>query len=296
MRSLAHFSPFLAIVLLLAPNVHAQTTVGVELDEVIDNRVAAEMLRGSLDLRVKLKGAVLDKASAARIVVKEARDDRGTSLTEKSPNADFTPRDYNSGTLQFSLLSPARNATSVKIKGAVELFAPGRDPNATVKIEKALAKQDAMLTSKTLSAAKINIMLLSRAGYVAEMKKHKIDDAAIAAIRAEGKKHGASDKEIEFAIGMAKAMDAMNVEPPEGTVILSGKKADFDRIFRVEVLGADGKPISFSSREQTTHGDDTVMTLQMPSEAPAPNATLELFLLTEKSRVSSPFELTVPLP
>jgi len=37
------------------------------------------------------------------------------------------------------------------------------------------------------------------------------------------------------------------------------------------------------------------MTLD-PSEKPPANATLELVLLTDKARMSFPFELTVPLP
>jgi hypothetical protein len=107
----------LALALFLSWNlaVLAQSGVKVELDEVVDNRVNAGAWHGSLDFRVKLVGAAADKANAARIVVKEARDDRGTVLfdsTSKSPS-DFTPRDYNSGTLQFQVGSPARAAHSI---------------------------------------------------------------------------------------------------------------------------------------------------------------------------------------
>jgi len=297
MRLLSRLGPFLGILVFVPALARAQNTVGVEVDEVTDNRVAAEMLRGSLDVRVKLKGgSVLEKAAAARVLVKEAKDNLGTNLFDASSSKpDFEPREYNNGTINFGLLSPPRNASSAKIKGVVELFSPGRDPASTVKVEKALAKQDAPLSSKALAAAKINLRLLSRQGYIDEMKKHKLDDAAIASIRAEGKKHGASDKEIEMAIGMAKALDSMDAEPAEGSVILAGKKADFDRIFRVEVLGDDGKPISTSGRELSTRGDDSVMTLH-PSDKPPANASLQIQLLTEKSRVTSPFELTVPLP
>src|SRR5215212_79188 len=140
-------SLFLALIASVSA-AYAQTGVGVELDEVVDNRVSAGMVTGSLGLRVKLKGAGLDKASAARVVVKEARDDRGTSLVDPSSSEDFTPRDYNSGTLQVSLNQPARAASSVRIKGSVELFVPSRDPNAILKIDKALTKLDTPLTAK----------------------------------------------------------------------------------------------------------------------------------------------------
>jgi hypothetical protein len=293
MRASARLSSSLGMVLLLATTAHAQVTV--EIDDVSDNRVSAGPWVGTLDLRVNLKGAAADKANAARIVVKDARDDRGTVLSENRATPDFMPREYNSGMLQFSLATPARDASTVKIKGSVELFVPARDPNAIVKIDKAFAKLDAPLTSKALKAAKVTLTPLSRAGYAAAQKANKLDDAKIAEIRAEGKKRGVSDEEIETAIGLAKAFESMDGDLPENAIILSGTKTDFDRVFRVEVLGADGKPINTSARSTSTRGQSSIMTIN-PTEAVPPNATLQVFLLTDKSRVTSPFELNVPLP
>lgn len=289
---------FLGVVLCLPSVVHAQKpAVEVELDEVSDNRVTAGQWSGSLELRVKLTGgSVLEKATAARVVVKDARDDRGTVLSKPSSDLpDFTPREYNNGTLNFTLATPARAASSVKLKGTVELFVPTRDPNAVVTVDKALGSLDKPLSAKALKAAKITLTPLSRAAYAEKQKSMKLDDAKIAEIRAEGKKRSVSDAEIELAIGMAKAFEGMDGDLPEYAVILSAPKADFDRIFRVEILGADGKPMSTPSRGTSTRGESSIMTLQ-PSEAPPPNASLQIFLLTDKSRVTSPFELTVPLP
>lgn len=286
----------LVVLLSLSGRAVAQSGVGVELDEVTDNRMSSGAFVGSLDVRVKLKGTGLDKASGARVVVKEARDDRGNVLSDAASTSDFTPRDYNMGTLQLSLKQPSRAASTVKIKGAVELFVPGRDPNAVVTIANALSKLDAPLASKTLKSEKLTITPLSATAYAASMKARKIDDKAIEEIRAEGKKRGVPEKEIELAIGLAKAMEAMDAEPPpEGAVILSGKKSDFDRIFRVEVLGTDGKPVDVRGRSTSSRGDDAVMTLQ-PAAAPPANAALQLFVLTAKSRVSFPFEMEVRLP
>jgi len=271
----------------------AQSKVGVELDEITDNRVADGTLQGGCDVRVKLTGTGLDKAVAARVIVKEAQDDRGNALYHKPINDDFTPRDYNMGTLQFSLKQPARAASSVRIKGTVELFVPSRDPNAIVKIEK--AKLDAPLSSKTLKAAKVDVTLLSPAGYAALKKSRKITDKDIEGIREEGRKRGVSDKEIEAMIGFAKAMEDLDGDLPPNAVIFSGKEADFDRVFRIEVLGRDGKPLETSGSSTSTRGDDTIMILQ-PKEAPPANPTLQVHLLTEKSRVSFPFEMNVPLP
>ena len=193
------------------------------------------------------------------------------------------PRDYNMGTLQVSMGTPARAASSVKIKGTVELFVPTRDPNAIVKIDKALSKLDTPLSSKALKAAKVTITPLSPEGYAAAKKANKLDEKKIAEIRAEGKKQGVPEKEIEMAIELAKAFENLDGDTPEGAVILSGTKSDFDRIFRVEILGADGKQVSTGNRSTSTRGESTVMTIQ-PSEPLPPNAALEIYLLTDKPR------------
>jgi len=270
----------------------AQSGVGVEVDEVIDNRMSDGMLTGSLELRVKLKGSGLEKASGARILVKDARDDRGTALAGSSDPPDFTPREYNSGTLNFSLKQPARAASKVHVKGTVELFVPSRDPAATVKVPNALSKLDQPLS---LKGANVTLTLMSREKYAAALKARKITDKDIEQIRAEGKAHGASDKEIELAIGLAKAMEGLDSEPPEGAVLLSGKKSDFDRIYRVEILGSDGKPIDIGGRSTSSRGEDSLMTLQ-PSLAPPKDAALQFYVLTAKSKVAIPFEMDVQLP
>ena len=280
--------------LLFSVVVSAQSGVTVEVDDVTDNRLGGEFA-GALELRVKLNGNGLDKAAAARIIVKDARDDRGTSLVRKNDPPDFTPREYNSGTLQVSVAQPARAATSVKIKGVVELYVPGKDPNATVKIDKALGKLDAPLSHKALKAAKLEITPLSRDKYVKTLESRKLDEQKIAAIRAEGKARGVPEKEIELMIGLAQALQSTDADTPANAVILSGTDEDFDRVFRIDVLGADGKPMDVPARSTSTQGNDAIMTLS-PREDPPANASLQLQLLTDKSRMSVPFELNVELP
>ena len=63
----------LLLVLLLglpALAAQAQSNIKVELEDVTDNRFGAGMLTGSLELRVNLSGTNLDKASAARVLIK----------------------------------------------------------------------------------------------------------------------------------------------------------------------------------------------------------------------------------
>ncbi|HEY0591096.1 MAG TPA: hypothetical protein VGF40_04980, partial [Thermoanaerobaculia bacterium] len=127
------------------------------------------------------------------------------------------------------------------------------------------------------------------------LKSRKITDADIEQIRAEGKKRGADEKEVEMAIALAKAFDEIDEPPSPSSVYFAARKADFDKIYRLEILGADGNPVSVPSRGVSTRGESSIMTLDA-SEPPPQNATLLLMLLTAKSRVSYPFALEVELP
>jgi hypothetical protein len=290
----------LGMAILLGISAYGQTKVGVELEEVVDNRVSIDpnadfQLRGGLEVRVKMTGTGLDKALAARIVITDAKDDKGTSLMEKARSLpDFSGREYNNGTLSLTVGQPARTASSVRIKGNVELYVPDRDPNANVKIPNAFAKLDAPISSKALKSANVELTLLSPAGYNALVKSRKITDKDIEELRAAGKKEGATDKEIETVIELAKAMEGLDEALPPNGVALSGTRAAFDRIYRIEILGSDGQPVNVGSRGTTTRGDSSVMTLA-PSELPD-KATLQVLLLTDKSRMSFPFDLKVQLP
>jgi hypothetical protein len=290
----------LCFAILLAAGADAQTGVVLEVDDVTDNRVSSAdagglQVQGGLELRVKLNGTGLDKVAAARVIVKEAKDDKGNSLVKQASVPDFYPREYNSGTLQVAVGQPARSATSVRMKGMVELYVPGRDPGANVKIENALAKLDKPFSSKVLKAAKLEITPLSPEAYAAVAKERKVDAKDIEQIRAQGKKEGVSEKEIELAIALAQAFESMDDDASDTAVILSGEKSDFDRIFRIEILGEDGKPIQITSRSTSSRGESSLMTLS-PAQPPPANATIQLMLLTDKTRVSVPFDLKVALP
>lgn len=292
---------WLGMMLFCAATLRAQTGVRVEIDDVTDNRMASTsagvlQIRGGLELRVKLSGSNLDKAQAARIVVTEAKDDQGKSLLDEKPRIpDFMGRDTNMGTLQFSVNSPNRAASTVRIKGNVEFYVPARDPNATVKLDNALAKLDSPWTNKTLKAAKIELTPLSRDGYKKLVESRKLTAEDIEKVRAEGKAKGASAEEIEMVLGLAQALDASDRDLPANAIALSGRSADFDRIYSIDVLGADGQPVNISSRSTSSRGDNAIMMMESSGELPA-KTTLQLQLLTDKARVSFPFDLKVQLP
>lgn len=275
----------------------AQSGVGVEVKEVTDNRAQVGNFTGNLEINLVPTGNDLERAVAARVVIKDARDDMGNDLLGKREPPDFRARDYNSGILAVSLASPARAAKSVTMAGTVELFVPARDPNATVKLSKALSKLDAPLNAKTLKAEKMNLRLLSHEKYLVEKEKNKIDDKKIAEAREMAKKEGVSDEEFNAMMELAKALQELGAGPlPPGAVVLSGKEADFDKILKIRILKADGSEISVPSTSSSTFDGQTTMVME-PSEEPPADATLEITVLTKKSTLSFPFQVNdTPLP
>ena len=175
----------------VAPPAFGQSNVKVVVSEVTDDRISEGFSTGGLGVTLNLEGEGLDAVKSARILVKDAKDDKGKSLlVPKADKPAFRDRNVNGGALEVSLENPPRSAASVRLSGIAELFVPGRDPNAVVKVPGFLARLDKPVASKGLKAAKVDVTVLSKEGYLAEMKKNKLDDKKIAEIRAEGKKHG----------------------------------------------------------------------------------------------------------
>jgi hypothetical protein len=269
----------------------------VEVEEVQDVRAGIGPYQGRLELRLNLTGTDLEKIDAARVVVKEGRDDKGNELWEGGEQADFQSRDSNMGQLSVSLRNPARASKSIRLSGSVELFVPSKDPNAVVKVDKALTKLDKPIVSKALKAEKISITILSPKKYEEQRGQNRLDDAKIAEIREEAKKEGVDEKEVEAMIELAKAFQELGGgSPSEASVILSGRKADFDRILRVRLFAPDGTELSVPSRSTSSTGDDATMILDL-SEPPPADTALEITLITKKATISVPYELPgIPLP
>jgi hypothetical protein len=274
----------------------AQTNVRIAVEEVNDDRYSAGPFSGALELKLKLSGDGMEGVQGVRILVKSARDDQGNPILPKETiGSDFESPD-NSLAEKVTLKSPARKASSVFVSGTAELFAPKRDPNAVVTVENALAQMNKPLSSKGLKASKVEVSVLSKERWAEEQKKQKPSEKDLAEMRAEAKKQGASDKEIEQALELAKALSEAFGGVPENGVILSGPGAGMELIQSVKILGPDGEEIHVSSTMK--QGDQKTKTMILePSKPVPPNASLRFTLLTEKARFTVPFELKdVPLP
>lgn len=274
----------------------AQDGVRVTVEEVNDDRCSKGPMTGKLELKLKLTGDGMDGVQGVRVVVKSARDDQGSPLAPREMlRNDFESPDSSlSGKVE--LKNPSRKASSVFLSGTADLFAPKRDPNAVVTVENALAKPDKPLSSKGLKASKVEVSVLSKERWAEAQKKKKLGEKEEAEIRAEGKKAGASEQEIEAAIALVKGFSEAFSAVPENGIILSGPRTGMELIQSVKVLGPDGEAIHITSTTGTSDEKTKTMILE-PSKPVPPNASLRFTLLTEKARFTVPFELKdVPLP
>ncbi len=275
-----------------------QNDVRVVLKEVVDDRISEGMVTGGLVLVMNLEGEGLDAVKSARVRLKEAKDDTGRNLLD--PNGrkpGFSDRNSNAGNLQVVLGSPPRSATSVRVSGTADLFVPGRDPNSTVKVPGFLARLDKPVASKGLKAAKVEMTVLSRAKYVEERMKMRLDETKIAGIRAEGKERGMKDEEIDALVEMAKAFDEVGESDfPSNGLFLRFPGASEERIQELWLETAAGERIETGGSSSRT-SQDVVLKQVEAKEALPKNAVLVVSLFTDKSIVAVPFDLKeVPLP
>ena len=139
------------LALAAAGTASAQSNVKVVPKEVVDDRISEGMMTGGLVFLLDIEGEGLDVVQSARVRLKSARADTGEDLLPKEEKApDFSDRNVNAGTLQVVVNSPPRAASSVQVAGTVELFIPGRDASAVVRMPGALAKLDKPVVSKGL--------------------------------------------------------------------------------------------------------------------------------------------------
>lgn len=275
-----------------------QSNVKVVVAEVDDDRISAEMATGGLVLTLNLAGDGLDDVKSARIRVKEAKDDTGRSLvSSKASRAEFSDRNTNAGNIQVNLESPPRSAVSVRVSGTADLFIPKRDPNSLVKVPGFLARPGKPVASKGLGAAKVEVTVLSKERYIEELKKNRLDEKKIAAIRAEAKERGMKPGEVESLIEMAKAFDEIGGSDfPEHGLYLQIPKAGEEKIQDFWLETASGERIETGSSAGRTAEEMVLKQIDVKKELPK-DAVLVVSLFTDKAIVSLPFDIKeVPLP
>lgn len=259
--------------------------ISVALAELTDKR-RSDGTFARLEVELKLEGGGLEGVKGARAIPKKALDDTGRSLLsteEKVPDFDTSFGRGSEPRLTLRLKNPARKAAVVKeISGDLELFAPGRDPNAVVKVDKFLSKADRPIASPALKAASVEVTIITKKGYEAEKKKE-----------AERRKKEAEKQGIAGAMveAMGEMLSGLMGDVSENDVVLKvedkGKK-----VFSFEVVDASGKPLE--GRGSMSQGSFKVLSF---GEKPPEDAGLRIYLKTAKALVTQPFALKdVALP
>jgi hypothetical protein len=280
----------------LAPPAWAQT-VKVAAGDVEDTRTSDERW-GVLSVELKLSGDAVADVKGLRVKLKSAKDDQGTVLfkpepTEKAKDFEEFSADRRPGP-SLQLRTPARGAATIDVSGELELFLPKRDPGTKQKVDGYQARLDKPIANAALKSAKVEIIPLSPAEYKARSAKHKPSPEEIAA---EGRKHGASEKEIQQMIQMVEALAALG-----GGEDLTETNATFEvkdpdgKLLGLEVADREGQEIHSTGRSTSGGRESKLVKLDLGQKAPA-DASLLLTVRTPKAMVTVPFAWKeVPLP
>jgi hypothetical protein len=289
-RAVAPFLLFAVSTMLAAEDV--KVTAGT----VEDQRFSDDRF-GGLTIELLLKGSGMADVKAVRVRVKSARDDAGTALYK--PERDDKPRDFEEYDAnrhpgpEVRLSSPSRDASTVDVAGEVELFLPARDPNTKQRFDGFLKGLDKPITSTALKSAKVEITPLSAREYKTRQEKNRPSKEEIIA---EGKKHGASDAEIEQALKLMDALGSLSGEAPSENSVLLETKDPEGRIIAIDLVSSDGAEIHAPSRSSSGGRERKTVKIDL-SEKPPADAALVVTVRTAKSLVTVPLDLReVALP
>ncbi len=158
------------------------TPVEVNIKQVADRRTSGSFAHLTISLELpKISSRDIE---ASRVLIAAATDDSGRSLLDPEasepqlePNirGSLTGRDDKvppPATVNVTLENPSRKAKTVKeVRGEIELYMPGKDPNSVAEIAKFLSASGKPLAHKALKANGVEIALVSPAQLAAERKR-----------------------------------------------------------------------------------------------------------------------------
>ena len=260
----------------------------------IEDRRTTGKFFGGLEIELKLTGDDLADARAARVTLTKAQDEGGRDLLpEKKGDEDFQKSSSGRAPdLKINLKNPARGASAIKeISGEVQLFAPSRDPAATIVIDRLVSRMDKPIDSSALKSQQIKARLVSPKVYRAQAKKRDAElEAEMQKHKEEMKKEAGDDKTAEALMALVKGFAGMMNDVGDNDVILQIEDPQ-GKLLDVEVVGASGV---IDTRGSMSSGGLKI--LQYSEKLP-PDAKLRFLVKTKNALLRAPFSLTnVPLP
>lgn len=287
MKTIAVFALALCTIPLIAQKA---TPVEVKVQQVNDRRTSGSFSRLTIDL--ELPKILSSEVAASRVLIAAATDDSGQSLID--PEAGEPELELNfrravddkapPATISVALKNPARAAMSVKeVRGEVELYMPGKDPNSVAEIARFVSFSGKPLAHKALKANGVEIALLSKPQIEAERKR--IADAKRKEYKADGWEDGESlDQTIASVLETAL--------PVEESDLLLRIKDPSQRIQELAYVDAAGEVKRISTREE-----EGLTWLSTWGEKPQGDWKLRISMKTPKNMVRHSFAVKdVPLP
>lgn len=248
-------------------------------------------------LGIELPDFPAHEVTAARVVVKKAVDDLGTSLV-KEDAADVPLEPTQRGqfgkpddgkpappTIVFAeMKNPPRAAKALKeVSGEIELFVPSRDPNGEARIERFLALSGKAATHPALRANGVEISFVSKAQLDAERKK--AEEAEAAKLKKDG---------YEDADSIRSMVESALYSFPKGEereVILKVKDPK-KAIQEIKAFNASGERVFGTDSEESGF-----RVLTFWNDSPKADWTLSVQMRSDSSLVRHTFAFRdVPLP
>jgi hypothetical protein len=275
----------LAAILIVTSALTAQESVKVR--HVNDRRATGFFAELSMTLELpKIKAS---EVAASRVIVKSATDETGRDLVDAEkgePPLQLSmgrSADQNPATVSLSLKNPDRKATKVKeVRGEIELYLPGKDPNSVAEIAKFTTMSGKALSHKALKANGVEISMVSAAQLEAEKKK-----------RAEAKKKEYAEMGYEGDDLATMVTDFLgSLLGAEENDLYVRIKDPKNAIQNIAYVDAAGEVKMVNARE-----DEGFTLLSTWSGKPQADWKLRVSMKTAKNVVRMPFALNdVPLP
>ena len=203
----------------------AQGTFRLVVDTVTESRArtAANDTSGRLVLHPKLQGEGLEEAKAFRIRVAAAVDGAGASILPDEPEPARWEESASGPGLRIALESPPRASAAVTVTGTVDLWAPGRDPAAEVKVRlpKVLSREGKPLAAKGLADAGVALRLSASESSVGVSGKAADLDRVrtLRLLRPDGSEVAASGLQ-RGSDGATASFEVLLAEPPPADATL----------------------------------------------------------------------------
>ena len=270
------------------------TPVEVNIQQVNDRRTSGSFAQ--LTIGLELPKISSKDVQASRVLIAAATDDSGRSLIDpeaREPQLDpnfrgsMTGRDDKTpppATVAVTLLNPDRKAKTVKeVRGEIELYMPGKDPNSVAEIPKFLSASGKPLTHKALKANAIEIALISPTQLTAERKR--LSDAK----RKEYIDGGWQPGEDLDSMVKSYSESLLTVEDSDVLVRIKDPNSRIQDLAYIDAAG--------ETKRISTRTDEGFTYLTTWGEKPQPDWKLRVSMKTPKNLVRYSFALKdVALP